>query len=40
MLRDGGQFLMLNGRLPVHRNEVRAGLEALIGDTHERRFVN
>ena len=39
VLRDGGQFLMLDGGLPVHRNEVRAGVEALIGDTHERRFM-
>ena len=39
VLRDGGQFLMLDGGLPAHRNEVRAGLEALIGDTHERRFM-
>jgi hypothetical protein len=39
VLRDGGQFLMLDGGLPVHRDEVRAGVEALIGDTHERRFI-
>jgi hypothetical protein len=39
VLRDGGQFLMLDGGLPVHRAEVRAGVAALIGDSHERRFM-
>ena len=39
VLCDGGQFLMLDGGLPVHRDEVRAGIEALIGGSHERRFM-
>jgi len=39
VLRDAGQFLMLDGGLPVHRAEVRAGIEALIGGSHERRFM-
>jgi hypothetical protein len=39
VLRDGGQFLMLDGGLPVHRAEIRAGVAALIGDSHERRFM-
>jgi hypothetical protein len=39
ILRDGGQFLMLDGGLPIHRAEVRAGIEALVGGSHERRFM-
>ena len=39
VLRDGGQFLMLDGGLPVHRDEVRQGIAALIGASHERRFM-
>ncbi len=39
VLRDGGQFLMLDGGLPVHRDEVRAGIQALVGESHERRFM-
>jgi hypothetical protein len=39
VLRDGGQFLMLDGGLPVHRAEVRAGVAALVGNSHERRFM-
>jgi hypothetical protein len=39
VLRAGGQFLMLDGGLPVHRDAVRAGIRALIGDSHERRFM-
>lgn len=39
VLRDGDQLLMLDGGLPVHRAEVRAGLEALTGGTDERRFM-
>ncbi|MEW6451288.1 MAG: hypothetical protein AB1490_11590 [Pseudomonadota bacterium] len=39
VLRDSGQFLMLDGGLPLHRDEVRRGLEVLIGGSHERRFM-
>jgi hypothetical protein len=39
VLRDGGQFLMLDGGLPVHKAEVRVGVAALIAETHERRFM-
>ena len=39
VLRDGGQFLMLDGGLPVHRAEISAGVAALVGDSHQRRFI-
>ncbi|MEA2981307.1 MAG: hypothetical protein QOF09_3130 [Alphaproteobacteria bacterium] len=39
VLRNAGQFLMLDGGLPIHRDEVREGIKALIGGSRERRFM-